>query len=98
VGNCSQGTQTTNALAKPILICTGSAVINEGLLDAARYMPHVIAGWEGMVRDALHADGFLGWVQSTGKDPAVGQPLSYDKPPDFEDHGLGAVLLDGSEV
>lgn len=43
-------------------------------------------------------NGFLGYLQSTGKEPADGQPLSYDKIPDFEDYGLGAFLLAGSEV
>lgn len=72
--------------------------INQGYLDSATYMPYVIAGWEGMVKDALHDNGFLGWVQSTGKEPKDGQPLSYDKPANFEDYGLGAFLLAGSEV
>jgi unsaturated rhamnogalacturonyl hydrolase len=45
-----------------------------------------------------HGDGFLGYVQSTGKQPADGQPLSYDRVPNFEDFGLGAFLLAGSEV
>lgn len=72
--------------------------INNGFLDCATYMPAVIAGWEGMVNDALHADGFLGYVQGTGKQPSDGQPLSYDKAANFEDFGLGAFLLAGSEV
>ncbi len=72
--------------------------INNGYLDSASYMPYVTAGWEGMVNDALHDNGFLGWVQGTGKEPADGQPLSYTKPANFEDFGLGAFLLAGSEV
>lgn len=72
--------------------------INNGFLDSATYMPYVIAGWEGMVNDALHDNGFLGWVQSTGSAPEHGQPLSYTKPANFEDFGLGAFLLAGSEV
>jgi hypothetical protein len=51
-----------------------------------------------MVKDALHTNGFLGWVQSTGKQPSDGQPLAYDKVPNFEDYTLGAFLLAGSEV
>jgi hypothetical protein len=51
-----------------------------------------------MVNDALHDNGFLGWVQSTGDKPEDGQPLSYTKPANFEDYGLGAFLLAGSEV
>lgn len=72
--------------------------INHGVLDSATYIPHVVSGWEGMVNDALHDSGFLGWVQSTGKEPQDGQPLAYDKPSNFEDYGLGAFLLAGSEV
>lgn len=72
--------------------------INNDYLDSATYMPYVINGWEGMVNDALHPDGFLGWVQGTGKEPKDGQPLSYTKPANFEDFGLGAFLLAGSEV
>ena len=51
-----------------------------------------------MINDALHPDGFLGYVQGTGKQPSDGQPLSYNKAPNFEDFGLGAFLLAGSEV
>lgn len=72
--------------------------INNGFLDSATYMPYIIKGWEGMIKDALHPNGFLGWVQSTGKEPSDGQPLSYTKPANFEDYGLGAFLLAGSEV
>jgi unsaturated rhamnogalacturonyl hydrolase len=72
--------------------------INNDYLDSATYMPYVTAGWEGMVNYALHDNGFLGWVQGTGKEPKDGQPLSYTKPANFEDFGLGAFLLAGSEV
>ena len=72
--------------------------INHGILDSATYVPYVIKGWNGMVNDALHPDGFLGWVQGTASKPSDGQPLEYDKPANFEDYGLGAFLLAGSEV
>lgn len=72
--------------------------INHGILDSATYLPHVILGWENMVKDALHDTGMLGWVQSTGKEPKDGQPLAWDKEANFEDFGLGAFLLAGSEV
>lgn len=72
--------------------------INNGFLDSASYMPAVIKGWEGMENDALHNNGFLGWMQSTGKQPSDGQPLSYTRVPNFEDYGLGAFLLAGSET
>ena len=47
---------------------------------------------------AVHADGFLGFVQGTGKQPSEGQPVTYDHRPDFDDYGLGCLLLAGSEV
>lgn len=72
--------------------------INNGILDSATYMPHVVKGWNGMAYEALHINGFLGYVQSTGKQPSDGYPFTYDKPANFEDYGLGAFLLAGSEV
>jgi unsaturated rhamnogalacturonyl hydrolase len=72
--------------------------INHNLLDSATYYPHVAKAWNALITDALHTNGALGWVQSAGSKPADGQPLSYDKMPDFEDFGLGGFLLAGSEV
>jgi unsaturated rhamnogalacturonyl hydrolase len=72
--------------------------IREGYLDKKTYMPVVSRAWNGLVTDALHSNGMLGWVQGTGKEPKDGQPLGYDKIPDFEDYGLGCFLLAGSEV
>ncbi|MCL6217532.1 glycoside hydrolase family 88 protein [Zunongwangia pacifica] len=72
--------------------------VNNGILDKEKYMPVITKAWNAMVKDGLHENGFLGWVQSTGKEPKDGQPLSYDKTPDFEDYGLGCFLLAGAEV
>jgi rhamnogalacturonyl hydrolase YesR len=72
--------------------------INHQILDKDTYKPFVTRAWNGMVKNALHPNGFLGYVQGTGKQPSDGQPLSYDKPANFEDFGLGAFLLAGSEV
>jgi rhamnogalacturonyl hydrolase YesR len=72
--------------------------INSGILDKKTYQPVVAKAWSAMVKDCIHPNGFLGWVQGTGKEPKDGQPLSYDKQPDFEDYGLGCFLLAGSEV
>jgi rhamnogalacturonyl hydrolase YesR len=71
--------------------------IQKGLLKAADYKPVCDKAWEGIVRDCVHPDGFLGWAQGTGKDPSAGQPLSYTKVPDFEDYGTGCFLLGGTE-
>jgi unsaturated rhamnogalacturonyl hydrolase len=72
--------------------------INTGVLDKKKYTPSVVKAWNGMMKDCVHPNGFLGWAQSTGKMPSDGQPLSYDKVPNFEDFGLGCFLLAGSEV
>lgn len=71
--------------------------IQKGYLKAKEYQPVCNRAWDAMVKDAVHRDGFLGWMQGTGKDPSAGQPLSYDKVPDFEDYGTGCFLLGAAE-
>ena len=75
-------------------ICWG---IRHGFLKADKYRPVADRAWTAMVRDAVHHDGFLGWMQGTGKDPSAGQPLSYTRIPDFEDYGTGCFLLGATE-
>ncbi len=75
-------------------ICWG---MREGVLDERVYRPVANRAWQAMVRDAVHEDGFLGWMQGTGKDPSAGQPLSYTRIPDFEDYGTGCFLLGATE-
>ena len=72
--------------------------IRNGLLDRDEYLPIVLKAWNAMVKDAVHPDGFLGYVQGTGKEPKDGQPVTYDSKPDFEDFGTGCFLLAGSEI
>jgi unsaturated rhamnogalacturonyl hydrolase len=72
--------------------------IRRGLLSEEAYGAVVDRAWQAMVDTAVRADGFLGFVQSTGDDPSDGQPLSADKQPDFEDYGVGCFLLAGSEL
>ncbi len=72
--------------------------VNNGLLDAEIFMPAVYKGWKTMVNDCMHPNGFMGFVQGTGKEPKDGQPVTYDSMPDFEDYGLGAFLLAGCEI
>jgi unsaturated rhamnogalacturonyl hydrolase len=72
--------------------------IRQGYLDKQQFLPAITRAWEAMTTDALHANGFLGYVQGTGKEPKGGQPVTYDEVPDFEDFGLGCFLLAGSEV
>lgn len=72
--------------------------INNGILDREKYLPAVIKGWNGIVNEAIHPDGYIGYVQGTGKEPKDGQPVKYDSTPDFDDFGTGCVLLAGTEV
>ena len=75
-------------------ICWG---IRQGYLKEKVYRPVADRAWAAMVKTAVHRDGFLGWMQGPGKDPSAGQPLSYDKVPDFEDYGTGCFLLGAAE-
>ena len=71
--------------------------IRHGLLKAKTYRPAADRAWNGMATTCLHADGFLGYVQGTGKQPSDGQPVTYTSVPDFEDFGTGCFLLGASE-
>ena len=72
--------------------------VRNGLLDKKEYLPVLLKAWNAMVQDAVHPNGCLGYVQGTGKEPKDGQPVTYDKIPDFEDYGIGCFLLAGTEV
>ena len=71
--------------------------IRQGILDKKKYKPIITKAWKGMA-DAVHPNGFLGYVQGTGKEPKDSQPTGYDNVPNFEDFGLGAFLLAGTEI
>jgi unsaturated rhamnogalacturonyl hydrolase len=72
--------------------------INKGILSASTYQQTAVNGWDAIANQALHSNGFLGYVQGTGKQPSDGQLVTYDSVPNFEDFGLGAFLLAGSEM
>ncbi|WP_114790841.1 glycoside hydrolase family 88 protein [Niabella yanshanensis] len=72
--------------------------VRKGILDKKIYQPSLTKAWNAMVKDAVHKNGFLGYVQGTGKEPKDGQPVTYTSTPDFEDYGLGCFLLAGTEV
>lgn len=72
--------------------------INNGYLEKKKYYPVISKAWNALLKDSVHPDGFLGYVQGTGKMPSDGQPVTYDSKPDFQDYGLGCFLLAGSEV
>ena len=72
--------------------------INQELISKKEYLPVVDKAWNALVTESLHPNGFLGYVQGTGKEPKDKQPLGYDVVPDFEDFGLGCFLLAGTEM
>lgn len=72
--------------------------VNNGLLSAKEYKPVINKAWNSMVKHSVHSNGFLGFVQGSGKEPKEAQPVTYTKVPDFEDYGLGAFLMAGSEI
>jgi unsaturated rhamnogalacturonyl hydrolase len=72
--------------------------INNGVIDKKTYQPIITKAWNAMAQYSLHPEGFLGYVQGTGKEPKDSQPVSYTNIPDFEDYGLGCYLLAGSEL
>jgi len=72
--------------------------INNNILEKNKYSDPMIKAWRGMSQECVHADGSLGYVQGSGKEPKDGQPVTYDSRPDLEDYGLGCFLLAGSEV
>jgi rhamnogalacturonyl hydrolase YesR len=66
--------------------------IQKGLLKEQIYRPACDKALKAL-ESCVHADGFLGWNQGTGKDPSAGQPVTFTKMPDFEDYGTGCFLL-----
>jgi unsaturated rhamnogalacturonyl hydrolase len=72
--------------------------INNGVVNKKKYLPVLMKAWNALVTESVHPNGFLGWVQGTGKEPKDSQPVGYDNVPNFEDFGLGCFLLAGSEV
>lgn len=71
--------------------------LRNGLLKASDYRAAADRAWMGMEQKCLHASGFLGYVQGTGKQPSDGQPVTYTSAPDFEDFGTGCFLLGTTE-
>lgn len=72
--------------------------VRHGYLPAKKFQPIILSTWQKMVADCLHPNGFLGYVQGTGKEPKDSQPVTYTSQPDFDDYGLGCFLLCGTEI
>jgi rhamnogalacturonyl hydrolase YesR len=69
--------------------------IRTGVIDRATYLPVVAKAWNGMVATAVHADGFLGFVQGVGYAPESSQPITTNTTADF---GVGGFLLAAGEI
>ena len=69
--------------------------VNRGHLDRDTYLPVIEKAWLGIVEQAVHTSGKLGYVQEVGLAPDSSQPVTYASTADF---GVGAFLLAGSEV
>lgn len=69
--------------------------INNGFLAYEDYYPAVAKAWNALTAEAVHEDGFLGYVQGVGVGPSSSQPVTSESTTDF---GVGAFLLAGTEV
>lgn len=94
--SCHYGGKETTGTA--LFVYGMSWGVRQKLLSPEIYYPVIEKGWNGLSSDALKADGSLGYVQGTGKEPKDGHPVDYDSRPDFDDFGLGCFLLAGTEV
>ncbi len=85
---------------------TGTALITYGMawgvrnghLKKEKYLPIAVKAWNAMAAHSVHPDGFLGFVQGTGKEPKDSQPVGYDQEPNHDDFGVGCFLLAGSAI
>ncbi|MFL0163141.1 glycoside hydrolase family 88/105 protein [Aquirufa salirivi] len=71
--------------------------LRNGILKDKKYHKAADKAWEAMSH-CVHPNGFLGFVQGTGKEPKDSQPVTFTTVPNFEDFGLGCFLLAGSEM
>lgn len=70
--------------------------VNNGILPAKKYRTAIDKAWTA-VASCVHENGFIGYNQGTGKEPAAGQPVTFSSVPDFEDYGTGCLLLGATE-
>ena len=71
--------------------------MRKGLLKTKEYKPVADRAWKALAAESVHPNGFLGYVQGTGKQPSDSQPVTYTSIPDFEDFGIGCFLLGAVE-
>jgi rhamnogalacturonyl hydrolase YesR len=70
--------------------------LKSGILSNKQYHKPLVSAMKGMLT-CVHPNGFLGYVQGTGKEPKDSQPVTFTSVPNFEDFGLGCFLLAGTE-
>ncbi|MCR5820677.1 MAG: glycoside hydrolase family 88 protein [Bacteroidaceae bacterium] len=80
-----------------LFLCGMSWGIRTRILDDSRFRSACDKAWSAMANSCVHPNGFLGYVQGTGKEPSSAQPVTYDRHPDFEDFGTGCFLLGAVE-
>ena len=50
--------------------------VQQGILPRATYQKAMDKAWKALAA-SVHEDGFIGYNQGTGKDPAAGQPVTF---------------------
>ena len=70
--------------------------VRQGILPPKTFQQPMDKAWKALA-SCVHADGFIGYNQGTGKDPSAGQPVTFTSVPDFEDYGTGCFLLGAVE-
>ena len=88
------GKETTGT---SLLLCGMSWGIRKGILKEKTFRPICDKAWNGIEKYSIHPDGFLGYIQGTGKSPSESQPVTFTRIPDFEDFGIGCFLLGAVE-
>ena len=71
--------------------------VRMGIIPEKEYRPAIDKAWNAIASIAVHGNGFIGYMQGTGKQPKDGQPVTYTSVPNFEDYGTGCVLLGAVE-
>lgn len=71
--------------------------VRNKILSKPKYQAAILKSWSA-INSCVHPNGFLGFVQGTGKEPKDSQPVNFNAVPNFEDFGAGCYLLAGSEI
>ncbi len=72
--------------------------MRKGVLSEEAFGESASKAWDALTREAMLPDGFLRYVQGTGREPKAGQPAGCDSRPNLDDFGVGCYLLGCSEM